>query len=113
MLAGLLGVGGSLIMIAVMVIGLDTSQVLAQGIGLATVIPTVIVAAATHRAQGTLELRAGLIVGLAGTLGAVPGALLAFALPADVLRTVFGAFLIFVGVRTLRAASRPRAPVEP
>jgi uncharacterized protein len=110
-LAGLLGVGGSMIMIAVMVIVLGTSQVLAQGVALAAVIPTVIVAASLHHRQGTLALRYGLAVGAAGTLGAVPGALAAFALPTDALRTAFGVFLIFVGVRSLRA-ERGRPPDE-
>lgn len=108
-LAGLLGVGGSMIMIAVMVLVLGTSQVLAQGVALAAVIPTVIVAAWLHHRQGTLAPRFGLAVGAAGMLGAVPGAFAAFALPTDVLRTAFGAFLIFVGVRMLRA-ERGRAP---
>lgn len=115
-LAGLLGVGGSMIMIAVMVLVLGTSQVLAQGVALAAVIPTVLVAASLHHRQGSLAPRIGLAVGAAGMLGAVPGALAAFALPTDALRTAFGVFLIFVGVRILRAergrdapASRPAA----
>jgi uncharacterized membrane protein YfcA len=55
--------------------------------------------------------RVGLLVGLAGGLAAVPGVLAALALPTTALRTVFGAFLIFTGARTLRAAAR-RARVE-
>ncbi|HYM56658.1 MAG TPA: sulfite exporter TauE/SafE family protein [Solirubrobacteraceae bacterium] len=102
-LAGLLGVGGSAIVIAVMVIVLGTSQVLAQGVALAAVIPTVVVAAVMHHGQGTLAPRIGAVVGAAGMLGAVPGAFAAFAVPAGTLRTVFGAFLIFAGARTVRA----------
>ena len=105
-LAGLLGVGGSVIVIAVMVLALGTSQVLAQGVALAAVVPTVLIGAATHRRLGSLDARAALVVGAGGTLGAIPGALLAFALPADVLRTVFGAFLVLMGARGLRAAAR-------
>lgn len=117
-LAGLLGVGGSMIMIAVIVIVLGTSQVLAQGVALAAVIPTVIVAALLHHRQGTLAPRLGLAVGAAGMLGAVPGAFAAFALPTDLLRTAFGAFLIFFAVRVLRAerggsAEGEAAPAEP
>lgn len=105
-LAGLLGVGGSVIVIAVMMLGLDTSQVLAQGVALAAVVPTVLVGAATHHRLGSLDPRAALIVGAGGTLGAIPGALLAFELPADALRTMFGAFLVVMGVRGLRAVLR-------
>jgi uncharacterized membrane protein YfcA len=107
-LAGLLGVGGSVIVIAVLVVALGTSQVLAQGIALAAVIPTVLVAAAVHRRLGSLAPRTGLAAGLAGTLGAVPGELAALALPHGGLRTAFGAFLLFNGARTLRAMRAQR-----
>jgi uncharacterized membrane protein YfcA len=50
----------------------------------------------------------GLTAGLAGTLGAVPGALAALALPQGGLRTVFGAFLLFNGARTLHAVRAQR-----
>jgi uncharacterized membrane protein YfcA len=92
----------------VLVVVLDTSQVLAQGIALAAVIPTVLVAAAVHRRLGSLAPGTGLAAGLAGTLGAVPGALAALALPHGGLRTVFGAFLLFNGARTLRAVRAQR-----
>ncbi len=102
-LAGLLGVGGSLIVIAVMVLALDTRQVLAQGVAFAAVIPTSIVGALTHHRLGSLAPRAALWTGLAGGAAAVPGVLAAFALPAPALRTIFGAFLILSAGRTLRA----------
>ncbi|MDX6723813.1 MAG: uncharacterized protein QOD73_2217 [Solirubrobacteraceae bacterium] len=112
-LAGLLGVGGGAIAIAVMVFALGTSQVLAQGIALVATIPTVIVGALTHRHQGTLALRPGLTVGFTGMALAIPGALLAFALPVSLLRVMFGVFLIAGCVRTVHSlrASRP-APIQ-
>jgi len=112
-LSGLLGVGGSGVVIAILVVLLGTSQVLAQGVALAAVIPTVIVASLTHRRLGSLAPRIGLRVGLAGVLGAVPGVLLAIALPHDLLRTAFGAFLIFTSVRMLRALYRSKPVAEP
>jgi len=108
-LSGLLGVGGGAIAIAVMVIVTGTSQVLAQGIALVATLPTVIVGALTHRRQGSMALRPGLTLGLVGMAFAIPGALLAFAAPVDVLRTGFGVFLLFGSFRMFRAlrASRP------
>jgi uncharacterized protein len=99
LLSGLLGVGGSGMVIAILVIAMDTSQVLAQG----AVIPTVVVAALTHRRLGSLAPRPGLIVGLYGVLGTVPGVLAAIALPHDALRTAFGVFLLVTCARMLRA----------
>ena len=112
-LSGLLGVGGSGVVIAILVVVLGTSQVLAQGVALAAVIPTVIVASLTHRRLGSLAPRIGLRVGLVGVLGAVPGVLAAIALPHDLLRTAFGAFLIFTSVRMLRALYRSKPVAEP
>lgn len=112
-LAGLLGVGGGAIAIAVMVFALGTSQVLAQGIALVATIPTVIVAALQHRRQGSLAPGPGFAVGVAGMATAIPGALLAFALPVSLLRVLFGLFLIFGSVRMLQTlrASRPQ-PIQ-
>jgi uncharacterized protein len=108
--SGLLGVGGSATVIALMVMLLGTSQVLAQGIALAAVIPTVLTAAATHRRQGSLAPRLGLTIGAFGTLSAVPGALLAFAVPTRTLTSIFGGFLIVGCLRTLSAVLRARRP---
>jgi uncharacterized membrane protein YfcA len=115
-LSGLLGVGGGAIAIAVMVIATGTSQVLAQGIALVATLPTVIVGALTHRSQGSMALRPGLTLGLFGMVMAIPGAFLAFVLPVDVLRTVFGVFLLFGSFRmfrALRAGPRSPAAAEP
>ena len=111
-LAGLLGVGGGAIAIAVFAaIGVD--QVLAQGIAITATIPTVVVGALQHGRQGTLAPRQGLLAGLVGMLFAIPGAFMAFAVPVEVLRTGFGVFLLLGSYRMFRAlrAACPRAGV--
>jgi uncharacterized protein len=108
-LSGLLGVGGGAIAIAVFA-AIGVSQVLAQGIAITATIPTVIVGALTHRTQGTLAPREGLIVGAVGMALAIPGALVAFAVPVEVLRTGFGVFLLFGAFRMFRAMRRVPAP---
>ena len=108
-LSGLLGVGGGAIAIAVMA-AIGTSQVLAQGIAITATIPTVIVGALQHRRQGTLAAREGTYVGLVGMALAIPGALVAFAVPVEVLRTTFGVFLLFGAYRMFRALRRVPAP---
>jgi uncharacterized membrane protein YfcA len=111
-LSGLLGVGGGAIAIAVLA-ATGVSQVLAQGIALVATIPTVVTGALTHRSQGTLALRPGITLGLVGMLLAVPGALLAFAVPVELLRTVFGAFLLLGSSRMFRSLGRRPLPDEP
>jgi uncharacterized membrane protein YfcA len=112
LLSGLLGVGGGAIAIAVLA-ATGTSQVLAQGIALVATPPTVITGAVTHRSQGTLALRPGMVLGLVGMALAIPGALLAFALPVALLRTVFGVFLLIGSVRMFRALRHRPLPDEP
>jgi uncharacterized membrane protein YfcA len=111
-LSGLLGVGGGAIAIAVLA-ATGTSQVLAQGIALVATLPTVVTGALTHRTQGTLALRPGLVLGLVGMLFAIPGAFAAFAIPVSVLRTVFGVFLLFGSYRMFRGLRRRPLPDEP
>jgi uncharacterized membrane protein YfcA len=111
-LSGLLGVGGGAIAIAVLA-ATGTSQVLAQGLALVATLPTVITGAITHRSQGTLALRPGLAVGLIGMLLAIPGALVAFAVPVAVLRTGFGVFLLIGSYRMFRGLRRAPLPEEP
>ena len=108
-MSGLLGVGGGAIAIAILA-AIGTSQVLAQGIAITATIPTVVVGALQHRRQGTLAPREGLLVGLVGMALAIPGALLAFAVPLEVLRTAFGVFLLFGSYRMFRALRRVPAP---
>jgi uncharacterized membrane protein YfcA len=102
-LSGLMGVGGSAIVIAIMVLTLDTSQAFSQGIALAAVIPTVIVGSVVHHELGSLAPRIGLTAGLIGAVGAIPGALAALALPSEALRTTFGVFLLVSAARMLLA----------
>jgi uncharacterized membrane protein YfcA len=111
-LSGLLGVGGGAIAIAVLA-ATGTSQVLAQGIALVATLPTVVTGALTHRTQGTLAIRPGLVLGLVGMLFAIPGALVAFAIPVSLLRTVFGVFLLFGSYRMFRALRHRPLPDEP
>ena len=108
-LSGLLGVGGGAIAIAVLA-AIGASQVLAQGIAITATIPTVIVGALQHRRQGTLAEREGWLVGLVGMALAIPGALIAFAVPVEALRTGFGVFLLFGAYRMFRALRQAPSP---
>ena len=112
-MSGLLGVGGGMVAIAVMVIVTGTSQVLAQGIALAATIPTVVVGALAHRRQGTLAPREGTLAGLVGAATAIPGSLIAFAVPVGTLRTLFGIFMLAMSARMLSALRQSRAVETP
>ncbi|WP_018952607.1 sulfite exporter TauE/SafE family protein [Thioalkalivibrio sulfidiphilus] len=111
-LAGLLGIGGGLLIVPVLVWlyvqqGVDAAVIthLAIGTSLATIVPTAIASARAHHAHGAV--RWDLVWRLAPgvVFGALAGATLAEFLSSDMLRRVFGAFEIalalymFIGVR--------------
>jgi uncharacterized membrane protein YfcA len=110
MLAGLLGVGGGVLMVPFLVLVVGMTQHEAEATSLLVVLPTAIVASLTLRSRGVGDLRTSLAFGAIGAAAGVAGALLALALPASALRTVFAVFLALVGGKLLRdGLIRPRA----
>jgi uncharacterized protein len=103
-LAGLLGVGGGMLLVPFLVLAVGMSQHEAEATSLLVVLPTAVVATLTLQRRGVGDLRASLGMGLFGAAGAVGGALVALWLPADVLRTVFAIFVAVVGARLVRDA---------
>lgn len=101
-LAGLLGVGGGVLLVPFLVLAVGMSQHEAEATSLLVVLPTAVIASLTLRRRGVGDLGAALGMGLFGAAGAVGGALLALWLPADILRTLFAVFLGLVGLRLLR-----------
>jgi uncharacterized protein len=103
-LAGLLGVGGGMLLVPFLVLAVGMSQHEAEATSLLVVLPTAVVATLTLQRRGVGDLRASLGMGLVGAAGAVGGALVALWLPADVLRAVFAVFVAVVGARLVRDA---------
>jgi uncharacterized membrane protein YfcA len=100
--AGLLGVGGGVLMVPFLTLAIGMSQHTAEATSLVVVLPTAVVASLALRRRGVGDLGVALRFGVVGALGGVGGALLALALPASTLRLVFAAFLALVGVRLVR-----------
>jgi hypothetical protein len=97
--AGLLGVGGGVLMVPFLTLAVGLSQHSAEATSLVVVLPTAIVASLELRRRGVGNLPTALRFGVVGVVGAVGGALLALALPASTLRIVFAVFLGLVGLR--------------
>jgi uncharacterized protein len=96
--AGLLGVGGGVVMVPAMVLFLDQPQRAAEGTSLLAIVGTSFIAArAHHRSRLILPRWAGLLAA-GGVVGAVLGSLIAVSLidDEDVLRAIFGVFLILI-----------------
>jgi hypothetical protein len=104
--AGLLGVGGGILLVPFLTLAVGLSQHAAEATSLVVVLPTAIVASLELRRRGVGDLGVSLRFGVVGALGAFGGALLALALPASALRLLFAAFLALVGARLVRDGLR-------
>ena len=110
-LAGLLGIGGGVLMVPAMVLILGFDQHLAQGTSLLVVIPAATTGAWTHYRRGRWSFRdvAGLAVG--GIIGAALGSATALSLDDELLRRLFALLLLALAARM--ALSRPATPSAP
>lgn len=104
--AGLLGVGGGILIVPFLTLAVGLSQHTAEATSLVVVLPTAVVASLELRRRGVGELGTALRFGAAGAFGAVGGALLALALPGSTLRVVFAVFLGLVGLRLVLESVR-------
>jgi uncharacterized protein len=99
--AGLLGIGGGIMIIPFLTLVAGVSQHQAEATSLLVILPTAIVATIALRRKGIGDAGLALRFGTIGAAGGVIGALAALALPAHVLRLVFALFLAVVAVRLL------------
>ena len=100
--AGLLGIGGGIMIIPFLTLVAGVSQHEAEATSLLVILPTAIVATVVLRRKGIGDAALALRFGALGAVGGVIGSLIALALPAHALRLVFAFFLAAVSVRLLR-----------
>lgn len=113
-LGALIGLGGGMILVPVLVIFMGIDIRYAMGAALASVIATSSGAAAAYLRDGISNMKIGLFLCVATTLGAVGGAGLATVLPAHALSLVFGVvLLISVGLSLKKQEDEDTAQLEP
>jgi uncharacterized membrane protein YfcA len=101
-MAGMLGIGGAIIMIPALVFFLGFSQQTAQGTSLAVMLPPVgILATYNYYRAGHVDLRIAIILACAFLLGSFFGSKFALTLPQTTLKKIFGILLLLVAVRML------------
>lgn len=102
MLAGMLGIGGGLIVIPALMLIMGFSQHSAQGTSLAMMLPPIgIVAAWNYYKAGHVDLKVALILAFAFIIGSMFGSKLAIGLSENVLKKIFSVFLILVALKML------------
>lgn len=107
-LAGLLGVGGGIVIVPVLdlvlaSIGIDSSvrMHVAVATSLATIIPTAISSSRAHHAKGAVDMAQLKRWSVAIFLGAIAGVLIASRVTGDVLSAVFGVVALLVAIKML------------
>lgn len=110
--SGLLGVGGGTLIVPFLTLAVGFSQHAAEATSLLVVLPTAIVGSLVLRRRGVGDLGLALRLGVVGAGGAVLGALVALALPADTLRIVFAVFVGVIGLRFVRDGIRGDRPAS-
>jgi uncharacterized membrane protein YfcA len=108
--AGMLGVGGGILMVPFLTLVAGMTQHAAEATSLLVVLPTAVVASLVLQRRGIGDLGVALRFGLVGAVGAAGGAELALALPGHSLRLVFAVFLALVGLRLVRDGLHTERP---
>jgi uncharacterized protein len=98
-LAGLLGVGGGILMVPGMVLLIGADQHVAQGTSLVVIIPAAISGTLAHYRARRFRPRDAVALAAGGIAGAVIGSVTALNLDAEVLRRIFAAFLLLSAIR--------------
>ncbi len=103
-LAGMLGIGGAIVMIPALVLLMGFSQHSAQGTSLAVMLPPIgILAAYNYYKAGHVNLKFALILAAAFIIGSYFGSKLALNIPQNLLKKIFGILLLLVAFRMLLA----------
>lgn len=99
-MAGMLGIGGAIIMIPALVYFMGFSQQMAQGTSLAVMLPPVgILAAYNYYKAGHVDIKFALILAAAFLIGSYFGSKYALTLPQATLRKIFGVLLLLVAAK--------------
>ena len=100
-IGGFFGVGGSLVAVPVLTLIYGYRQVVAQGIGLALVLPGVTMALITYAWHGNTDWSIGVPLAIGGVIMVRQGIQLAVRLPEVFLKRLFALVLIFTVVLML------------
>lgn len=107
-LAGLLGVGGGVIVVPVLLLLFGTSDLLAKGTSLLMMIPTAISGTVGNLIRKNVDLPAAAIIGVAACVTAPVGTWLATLVDPQLGNILFAAFLVIIAVQMAVRAIRGR-----
>ena len=111
LLAGIisgLGIGGGTLLIPALTFIYDLPQQQAQSVNLIYFIPTATVALISHFKSGNIEKKPVKKLVLFGVTGAIAGSIIAVNMNPEVLRRVFGGFLLLMGIYEFRKKEKAK-----
>jgi len=101
-MAGMLGIGGAIIMIPALVFFLGTSQQMAQGTSLAVMLPPIgILAAYNYYKAGHVNITFAIVLAVCFLVGSYFGSKWALNIPQAMLKKIFGVLLLLVAIKML------------
>ncbi|HEY9593920.1 MAG TPA: sulfite exporter TauE/SafE family protein [Spirochaetia bacterium] len=112
-LGSLTGLGGGVVIIPLLTLALGVDIRYAIGASLVSVIATSSGAAAAYVREGFTNMRIGMFLEIATTLGAVGGAFLALVVPSSAIAIIFGLMLLYSAYTTIRARHSDGVAVAP
>ena len=114
-LAGLLGIGGGVLIVPATVLLAGFEQHVAQGTSLVVIIPAAAAGSITHYRHGRLSLRDAALLAVGGVVGALIGSITALALDEELLQRLFAVLILviagrmLIGPRPTRDRTKPEA----
>jgi len=101
-MAGMLGIGGAIIMIPALVLFMGISQQAAQGTSLAVMLPPIgILAAYNYYKAGQVNIKFAIVLAVFFLVGSYFGSKMALTLPQPLLKKIFGVLLLLVAAKML------------
>ena len=98
-ISGVIGIGGGVVIVPALVLLFGFTQQMAQGTTLALLVPPIgFLAAYTYFRAGYVDLKAAVFVCIGFFIGGLLGSKVAVNVPAAILKKVFGATMILIGI---------------
>lgn len=107
--AGLIGIGGGVVIVPAGVLFLGLDQHVAQGTSLVAITLTAIAGSVVNVRNKRVRLKDSLLIGAGGVIGSVIGTRLALGVDGRTLSVAFGLLVLFVAGRSLYGALREPA----
>jgi uncharacterized membrane protein YfcA len=113
-LAGLLGVGGGIVMVPAMVVLFHIPAAVAKGTSLAVIVPTSVVGTWRNRKNHNTDLRVAAVVGVAGIVSGYLASKISVGMSEQTSNLLFAILLLVVAVRMImQLRAERRAEVAP